>query len=87
MSDFLKGLWTSLFKHVKSESSKFNVNFVDVGKAARTAGIVGLVAALGSMITSADHLDYGGSETLIVAGLGWLVDFVHRWRKDNTDNV
>jgi len=64
-------------------SQKLKLNGADFLKAGRTAALIGLAAALGSLAQSVESIDWGHLGPFLVPVLGAAIDLARRWVREN----
>lgn len=73
-----------MFKIKNSTSQSFNVDWTDLTKLARNAGIVGGSAALAYFISHLSSVNLGEYTVVLVPIISVVADLAYRWFKDNT---
>lgn len=82
--NFLKDLWNSTFKNVPSTSETGTLNYTDVLKLVRDAGLVGAAALITYVVDNLNPELVGVWTPVIVTSLTVLLKAVQRLMKNNT---
>lgn len=70
---------------MKSESKPGTFDRADIVKSVRTAVLIGLAAAVGSLAQDIPDLEWGPAGPFVVPVVGALLDLVRRWIRDNQE--